>query len=354
VRNKRRKLPVAFDLWINLCIPNHVIQPPLFPSFTLHSVRARRTVRVRGTFRNNLLLMPIQLKPKEIQAFKRHLEDLGLPSVATYRAWCQDHGFDPAVKKHWRDRRQEQLAARRMGTKDEDEDALKAHIAALGLDSTSEYQIWCRTNGFSGKLYKTPSQRVQERRMLGQLRRQAQQAGSLRHTRKTGTIEQIYAGDLDGEHPAHPYLHIIHNHFQTLRAADQPDIADAYLALPQPDFTMKGRTVDSMLELVEDRHGEKLAEMWNDSDGEWPGTWTSGMPMTAQNIRDWQDREEYLTVNVWDAGDKIAGYCSLIHKEDEDEVVYLPLLNVSPHFQGKSLGRKILVNAVEKTIDEKK
>lgn len=173
--------------------------------------------------------MPIQLKPEEIQAFKRHLEDLGLLSVATYRAWCQDHGFDPAVKKHWRDRRQEQLAARRMGTKDEDEDALKAHIAALGLDSTSEYQIWCRTNGFSGKLYKTPSQRVQERRMLGQLRRQAQQAGSLRHTRKTGTIEQIYAGDLDGEHPAHPDLHIIHNHFQTLRAADQPDIADAYL-----------------------------------------------------------------------------------------------------------------------------
>lgn len=117
--------------------------------------------------RNNLLFMPIQLKPKEIQAFKRHLEDLGVPSVATYRAWCQDHGFDPAVKKHWRDRRQEQLAARRMGTKDGDEDALKVHIAALGLGSTSEYQIWCRTNGFSGKLYKTPSQRVQERRMLG-------------------------------------------------------------------------------------------------------------------------------------------------------------------------------------------
>ena len=217
--------------------------------------------------RNNLLFMPIQLKPEEIQAFKRHLEDLGLLSVATYRAWCQDHEFDPAVKKHWRDRRQEQLAARRMGTKDEDEDALKAHIAALGLDSTSEYQIWCRTNRFSGKLYKTPSQRVQERRMLGQLRRQAQQAGSLRHTRKTGTIEQIYAGDLDGEHPAHPDLHIIHNHFQTLRAADQPDIADAYLALlrvaeqraiPQPDFTMKGRTVDSMLGLVEGRHGELI------------------------------------------------------------------------------------------------
>ncbi len=196
--------------------------------------------------RNNLLFMPIQLKPEEIQAFKRHLEDLGLLSVATYRVWCQDHGFDPAVKKHWWDRRQEQLTARRMGTKDEDEDALKAHIAALGLDSTSEYQIWCRTNRFSGKLYKTPSQRVQERRMLGQLRRQAQQAGSLRHTRKTGTIEQIYAGDLDGEHPAHPYLYIIHNHFQTLRAADQPDIADACLALlrvaeqraiPQPVFS---------------------------------------------------------------------------------------------------------------------
>lgn len=102
------------------------------------------------------------------------------------------------------------------------------------------------------------------------------------------------------------------------------------------------------------RDAEKLAAMWNDSDAEWPGTWTGGVPTTAQYIRDWHEQLEYLAVHVWDAGDRIAGYCSLIHGEDEDDLIYLPLLNVSPHFQGKSLGRKVLVNAIEKTIEEKR
>ena len=94
--------------------------------------------------------------------------------------------------------------------------------------------------------------------------------------------------------------------------------------------------------------------MWNESDLEWPGTWSRGVPVTARDIRDWHEREEYIAVFVWDEGEKIGGYCSLVYDKDDDEALYLALLNVSPRFQGRSIGRRMLVRSVEKTIEDKK
>ena len=112
---------------------------------------------------------------------------------------------------------------------------------------------------------------------------------------------------------------------------------------------------ESNLRLIDPvRDDAAIAEMWNESDLEWPGSWNGGVPMTARDIRDWHEREKYLAVYVWNEGEKIGGYCSLIHDQDDDETVYLPLLNVSPRFQGRSIGRRMLVRSVEKTIEEKK
>lgn len=102
------------------------------------------------------------------------------------------------------------------------------------------------------------------------------------------------------------------------------------------------------------RDAAALAEMWNESDLEWPGTWTGGVPVTARDIRDWHEREEYIAVFVWDEGEKIGGYCSLVYDKDDEEALYLALLNVSPRFQGRSIGRRMLVRSVEKTIEDKK
>ncbi len=102
------------------------------------------------------------------------------------------------------------------------------------------------------------------------------------------------------------------------------------------------------------RDAAALAEMWNESDLEWPGTWSNGVPVTARDIRDWHEREEYTAVFVWDEGERIGGYCSLVYDKDDDEALYLALLNVSPRFQGRSIGRRMLVRSVEKTIEDKK
>ena len=102
------------------------------------------------------------------------------------------------------------------------------------------------------------------------------------------------------------------------------------------------------------RDAAALAEMWNDSDGEWPGSWNGGVPTTARDIREWHEREEYIAVFVWEEGEKIGGYCSLVYDKDDDQALYLALLNVSPRFQGRSIGRRMLVRSVEKTIEDEK
>lgn len=102
------------------------------------------------------------------------------------------------------------------------------------------------------------------------------------------------------------------------------------------------------------RDAAAIAEMWNESDGEWPGTWNSGVPTAARDIRDWLEKEEYTAVFVWDEGEKIGGYCSLVYDKDDSEALYLELLNVSPRFQGRSIGRRLLVRSVEKAIEDGK
>ena len=99
-----------------------------------------------------------------------------------------------------------------------------------------------------------------------------------------------------------------------------------------------------------DRDDEKLAEMWNASDDQWPGTWTEGVPMTAQLVRDEHERGNYIDEMIWDTGDAIAGYCSLSKNLEEENVTYVALLNVAPEYQNKSLARKFLTHCVERTI----
>ena len=100
-----------------------------------------------------------------------------------------------------------------------------------------------------------------------------------------------------------------------------------------------------------DQDADKMAQMWNDSDDQWPGTWCEGVPMTAQRVRDWDERENYLDALVWDTGDHIAGYCSLWEEADEERVTYIATLNVAPAFQGRSLARKFLCHYVDRVVE---
>ena len=44
----------------------------------------------------------------------------------------------------------------------------------------------------------------------------------------------------------------------------------------------------------------KLAVMWNESDDQWPGTFTGGVPLTTERVREWMDKETGLAILVVD------------------------------------------------------
>jgi GNAT superfamily N-acetyltransferase len=96
---------------------------------------------------------------------------------------------------------------------------------------------------------------------------------------------------------------------------------------------------------------EKLAQMWNASDDQWPGTVSDGVPITAQWVLDRELRQKSREVMVWETGDQIAGYCSLWDSPQEPNVTYIATLNVAPQYQKLSLGRRFLQYYVDRAVE---
>lgn len=101
-----------------------------------------------------------------------------------------------------------------------------------------------------------------------------------------------------------------------------------------------------------DRDAKRLADMWNASDLEWPGSWTRGIPMTEERIREMQSERRFLVTFVAEVDGEIAGYCSFTegHMGREGEG-YLALLNVQPKFQQLSIGRKLIQATIERSVE---
>jgi len=98
-----------------------------------------------------------------------------------------------------------------------------------------------------------------------------------------------------------------------------------------------------------DDDAAKLAVMWNESDDQWPGTFTDGVPMTTERVREWMDRETGLALLVVDdpARERIVGYGSLWEEHERENECYVAVLNVHPTYQGKSLARRMLTQMVD-------
>lgn len=102
-----------------------------------------------------------------------------------------------------------------------------------------------------------------------------------------------------------------------------------------------------------ERDAEGLAAMWNASDLQWPGSWTDGVPVTAQDVREMEQEERNLVVYVAEVDGEIAGYCSFDsgHHGPAHEG-YLGLLNVHPKYQKNSVGRRLIQATIERSVQE--
>jgi len=96
-----------------------------------------------------------------------------------------------------------------------------------------------------------------------------------------------------------------------------------------------------------------LARMWNESDDQWPGTFTGGVPMTEEIMRDWIEKETCLMRLVVEdkSTGSIVGYGSLWQNASQQGTCYVALLNVHPAHQKRSLARRMLTQMVDWATD---
>ena len=94
-----------------------------------------------------------------------------------------------------------------------------------------------------------------------------------------------------------------------------------------------------------ERHAEALADMWNASDANWPGTWTGGVPETAENVKRSYALQESIETFLCMDGDVVAGFCKVMPDLDEAGVDYVALVNVPPSHQKRGLARRLLQRA---------
>lgn len=87
-----------------------------------------------------------------------------------------------------------------------------------------------------------------------------------------------------------------------------------------------------------------MAQMWNESDQQWPGTFTRGVPFDEKRILEWMERVAAIIKFVIeeDQTGKIVGYGDLWEETHRPGACYVALLNVHPEHQGKSLARRML------------
>jgi len=92
-----------------------------------------------------------------------------------------------------------------------------------------------------------------------------------------------------------------------------------------------------------------LARMYNESDEGWPGGLTRGIPYTSERVLHEIHRGSTFARLVVDLKGEIVGYCTLGKHWRDKDAAYVDFLNVSPRYQRKGFGRRLLLRSVEET-----
>ncbi len=96
------------------------------------------------------------------------------------------------------------------------------------------------------------------------------------------------------------------------------------------------------------KYAAGVADMWRNSKKGWLG---EVFFTTAENVI--EEEENSPRVCSWIAleKEKVLGYCNLYEYREEANALYIGLLNVRDDHHGKKIGKKLLLRAVEKTVE---
>lgn len=90
-----------------------------------------------------------------------------------------------------------------------------------------------------------------------------------------------------------------------------------------------------------------IAHMWNNSQDGWGGGNTI---KTTEQVLQEEATSDALAVFLAMDDEQVAGYCSFGEYREDTGALYIPLLNVSPEYQGQKIGKLLVLRAVEETI----
>jgi ribosomal protein S18 acetylase RimI-like enzyme len=90
-----------------------------------------------------------------------------------------------------------------------------------------------------------------------------------------------------------------------------------------------------------------IAKMWNLSRDSWGG---DTRVMTAEQVKTKEANSDNIELYLAMDGEEVVGYCSLSEYKEDTGSLYIPLLNVRPDYHGHKIGKKLVLQALEKTV----
>ena len=110
------------------------------------------------------------------------------------------------------------------------------------------------------------------------------------------------------------------------------------------------KTLDNGIKIIEyeDSFAQSIADMWNQSQEEWGD---EGSIRTASQIIDEHASSSNFNVYLAIDGTKVVGYCSFARYRYDANTLYIPLLNARPDYHGKGIGKALVLQCVERTIE---
>ncbi|WP_226645786.1 GNAT family N-acetyltransferase [Mesobacillus subterraneus] len=91
-----------------------------------------------------------------------------------------------------------------------------------------------------------------------------------------------------------------------------------------------------------------VARMWNLSRDGWGG---DTRVMTEEQVKKKESNSDNIELYLALDGEEVVGYCGLSEYKEDTGSLYIPLLNVRPDYQGHKIGKKLLLQALEKTVE---
>jgi ribosomal protein S18 acetylase RimI-like enzyme len=108
--------------------------------------------------------------------------------------------------------------------------------------------------------------------------------------------------------------------------------------------------VKNAIEIVQYHEGwaKEVAKMWNLSRDGWGG---DTRVMTEEQVKKKEANSDNIELYLAVDGMEVVGYCSLSEYKEDTGSLYIPLLNVRSDYQGKKIGKMLVLRALDKTIE---